>query len=112
MHRFISETAQYGDLTRGPYVVDEHTRTQMKRVLSEIQDGRFAREWIAEYRAGNPNYRALKQADLEHPIEAVGRKLRAGMPWLNPRGEAPANPSATAASTSTTPQATPAEAGA
>ena len=107
MHRFISETAQYGDLTRGPYVVDEHTRTQMKRVLAEIQDGRFAREWIAEYRAGNPNYRALKQADLEHPIEAVGRKLRAAMPWLQPRGEAPANPSTTA-----TPQATPAEAGA
>jgi ketol-acid reductoisomerase len=92
MHRFISETAQYGDLTRGPYVVDEHTRAQMKRILAEIQDGRFAREWIAEYRAGNPNYRALKQADLEHPIEAVGRKLRAAMPWLQPRGEAPANP--------------------
>ena len=91
MHRFISETAQYGDLTRGPYIVDEHTRAQMKRVLAEIQDGRFAREWIAEYRAGNPNYRALKQADLEHPIEAVGRKLRAGMPWLQPPGETPAN---------------------
>ncbi|WP_051282711.1 ketol-acid reductoisomerase [Silanimonas lenta] len=112
MHRFISETAQYGDLTRGPYVVDEHTRTQMKRVLAEIQDGRFAREWIAEYRAGNPNYRALKQADLEHPIEAVGRKLRAAMPWLQPRGEAPANPPATAASTTASPQAKPAEASA
>ncbi len=110
MHRFISETAQYGDLTRGPYVVDEHTRTQMKRVLAEIQDGRFAREWIAEYRAGNPNYRALKQADLEHPIEAVGRKLRAGMPWLNPRSDAPANPSTANPTSVVNPQAKPAEA--
>src|SRR3546814_3050417 len=76
---FISETAQYGDLTRGPYVVDEHTKAQMKKVLTEIQDGTFAREWIAEYQAGNPRYRALKQADLAHPIEQVGQKLRAAM---------------------------------
>jgi ketol-acid reductoisomerase len=90
MHRFISETAQYGDLTRGPYVVDEHTRAQMHRVLDEIRSGQFAREWIAEYQAGNPHYRALKQADLEHPIEAVGRRLRAAMPWLQPRPAATA----------------------
>ncbi len=82
MHEFISETAQYGALTRGNYVVDDNTRAQMRKVLTEIQDGTFARQWIAEYAAGNANYKALKQADLEHPIEATGRKLRANMPWL------------------------------
>ena len=87
MHQFISETAQYGDLTRGPYVVDDHTKAQMKKVLTEIQDGTFAREWIAEYQAGNPRYRKLKQADLEHPIETVGKKLRAAMSWLDKDGE-------------------------
>ena len=83
MHEFISETAQYGDLTRGPYVIDDHARAQMKKILAEIQDGTFARQWIAEYASGNANYKALKQADLEHPIEAVGKKLRAGMKWLD-----------------------------
>ena len=86
MHEFISETAQYGALTRGDYVVDANTRAQMRKVLSEIQDGTFARQWIAEYAAGNAHYKAMKQADLEHPIEATGRKLRAHMPWL---GNAP-----------------------
>src|SRR5690554_2909571 len=82
MHEFISETAQYGDLTRGPYVIDDHAKAQMKKILDEIQDGTFARQWIAEYAAGNANYKALKQADLDHPIEAVGRKLRGAMKWL------------------------------
>lgn len=83
MHEFISETAQYGDLTRGPYVIDDHARARMRKILAEIQDGTFARQWIAEYQSGNANYKALKQADLEHPIEATGRKLRAAMPWLD-----------------------------
>ncbi len=83
MHEFISETAQYGDLTRGPYVIDAHARAQMKKILAEIQDGTFARQWIAEYAAGNGNYRALKQADLQHPIEQVGRTLRGAMQWLD-----------------------------
>jgi len=83
MHEFISETAQYGALTRGTYVVDDNTRAQMKKVLTEIQDGTFARQWIAEYAAGNANYKKLKQGDLEHPIEAVGKKLRANMKWLS-----------------------------
>lgn len=82
MHEFISETAQYGALTRGHYVVDENTRAQMRKVLAEIQDGTFARQWITEYQAGNANYKALKQADLDHPIEAVGKRLRANMKWL------------------------------
>lgn len=88
MHEFISETAQYGDLTRGPYVVDEHTRAQMRKILTEIQDGSFARQWIAEYAAGNANYKALKQADLDHPIEAVGKRLRAAMTWLHDDADA------------------------
>ena len=82
MNYSVSDTAEYGGYLSGPRVIDAGTKDRMRQILAEIQDGRFAREWIAEYRAGNPNYRALKQADLEHPIEAVGRKLRAAMPWL------------------------------
>ncbi|MFA5591608.1 MAG: ketol-acid reductoisomerase [Lysobacteraceae bacterium] len=82
MHQFISETAQYGDLTRGPRVVDEHTRQQMRAVLREIQDGQFAREWIAEHKAGRGRYQELKQRDLDHQIESVGARLRANMSWL------------------------------
>ena len=82
MHQFISETAQYGDLTRGPRVVDAHAREQMRQVLREIQDGQFAREWIAEHKSGRANYQALKQKDLDHPIEEVGKRLRASMSWL------------------------------
>ena len=96
MHEFISETAQYGALTRGNYVVDDNTRAQMRKVLAEIQDGTFARQWIAEYAAGNANYKAMKQADLDHPIEAIGKKLRANMKWLASSQAAPAKPAATA----------------
>ncbi len=90
MHQFISETAQYGDLTRGPRIVDAQTRQHMREVLDEIRTGQFAREWIAEYKAGNPQYQALKQKDLDHPIEKVGAALRAKMPWLNAGKAAPA----------------------
>ena len=82
MHKYVSETAQYGDLTRGPRVINEETRARMREVLAEIRDGRFAREWVAEYAAGNGHYHALKQRDLEHPIEKVGAALRAQMAWL------------------------------
>ncbi len=82
MLQFVSETAQYGDYTRGPRVVDEGTKARMKEVLREIQDGSFAREWTAEYAAGLPNYRKFKEADLAHPIEKVGAQLRARMAWL------------------------------
>jgi len=96
MHEFISETAQYGALTRGSYVVDDNTRAQMRKVLTEIQDGTFAKQWIAEYASGNANYQALKRGDLEHPIEAVGKKLRANMKWLDnaPKTAAAAAPAA------------------
>ena len=99
MHEFISETAQYGALTRGPYVVDEHTRAQMKKILAEIQDGSFARQWIAEYKSGNANYKALKQADLDHPIEATGKKLRATMAWLSTAPQSTTAPAAAATKT-------------
>ena len=95
MHEFISETAQYGALTRGDYIVDANTRAQMKKVLTEIQDGTFARQWIAEYAAGNANYKAMKQGDLDHPIEAIGKKLRSNMKWLA-TAPAPAKPAADA----------------
>jgi ketol-acid reductoisomerase len=83
MLTFVSETAQYGDYTRGPRVVDAGTKDRMRAVLKEIQDGSFAREWIAEHAAGLPNYKAHKQRDMEHPIEKVGAELRSKMTWLN-----------------------------
>jgi ketol-acid reductoisomerase len=82
MHQFVSETAKYGDLTRGPRIVDEHVRDSMRKVLEEIRSGQFAREWIAENEAGQPRYRELLQQDLNHPIERVGRTLRERMAWL------------------------------
>lgn len=84
MLQFVSETAQYGDYVSGPRVVDAGVKARMKEVLREIQDGTFARNWTAEYAAGLPNYQRLKQADLDHPIEQVGQKLRARMAWLHP----------------------------
>jgi ketol-acid reductoisomerase len=83
MLTFVSETAQYGDYTRGPRVVDAGTKDRMRAVLKEIQDGSFAREWIAEHAAGLPNYKAYKQRDVEHPIEKIGAELRSKMTWLN-----------------------------
>jgi ketol-acid reductoisomerase len=82
MHQFVSDTAKYGDLSRGPRIVDEHTRGRMREVLGEIRDGSFAREWQAEHEAGLPRYKAMLAADLDHPVEKVGRDLRARMSWL------------------------------
>jgi ketol-acid reductoisomerase len=82
MHQFVSDTAKYGDLSRGPRIIDEHTRERMRAVLGEVRDGTFAREWQAEHEAGLPHYKALLAADLSHPIEKVGRDLRARMSWL------------------------------
>jgi ketol-acid reductoisomerase len=82
MHRFISETAKYGDLTRGPRIVNKATKREMKKVLSEIQEGKFARQWIKETRTGRKNYTRLMNKDLKHQIEKVGLKLRDRMPWL------------------------------
>jgi ketol-acid reductoisomerase len=82
MHEFISETAAYGDLTRGPKVVDDHVREKMKEVLTDIRDGTFAREWIEENEAGQREYKRLMSEDLAHQIENVGANLRSRMDWL------------------------------
>lgn len=73
MLEFVSETAQYGDYVSGPRVIDAGTKARMKDVLTDIQNGTFTKNWVAEYDAGLPNYNKFKQADLEHPIEEVGR---------------------------------------
>ncbi|MBI4566184.1 MAG: ketol-acid reductoisomerase [Planctomycetes bacterium] len=84
MHRFVSETAKFGDLTRGPRIVDARVREAMKQILAEIHSGAFAKEWIAENQAGRPRYTALLERDLNHPLEKVGRELRSRMSWLQP----------------------------
>jgi len=82
MRYTVSNTAQYGDVTRGPRVIDARVRGEMKRILGEIQSGRFASEWLLETQAGQPSFRALTQQGAEHPLEAVGARLRGLMPWL------------------------------
>ncbi|TKB89885.1 MAG: ketol-acid reductoisomerase [Nitrospira sp.] len=82
MRYSISTTAKYGDVTRGPRVVTEQTKQEMKRILDEIQTGRFAKEWVLENQANRPVYNALLAKGEAHPIEAVGAKLRGMMPWL------------------------------
>ena len=81
----VSDTAEYGDLTRGPRVIDEHVRDNMRKVLADIQDGTFAREWIAENDEGRPRFNPLRQAARTSEIHEVGQGLRAMMPWMNPR---------------------------
>ncbi|MGQ9570639.1 MAG: ketol-acid reductoisomerase [Thermodesulfovibrionales bacterium] len=82
MRYSISNTAQYGDLTRGPRIITEETKKEMRKILEEIQSGQFAKEWILECRANKPVFNALTRKGEEHPIEKVGEKLRAMMPWL------------------------------
>ena len=82
MRYSISTTAEYGDLTRGPRIITDETRAEMRRILAEIQDGSFAQEWIDENRNGLPNYKRLVEEGKQHPIEAVGNELRAMMPWI------------------------------
>jgi ketol-acid reductoisomerase len=83
MRYSVSDTAEYGDLTRGPRVISEAVREEMRAILEEIQTGRFAEEWIAESESGRPNFSALRQAGRDHPIEKVGAELRAMMPWIS-----------------------------
>jgi|SRR5579884_3386278 len=80
----ISNTAEYGDYTRGPRVVDEHVRAQMRKILDEIQSGDFAREWIAENRAGQENFRRMRQEQAGTEVESVGKELRSHMDWIKP----------------------------
>ncbi len=82
MRYSVSDTAEYGDYTRGPRIIDDMVRDEMEQILAEIQDGSFAKEWILENQAGRPTYNALKRMDEEHLIEIVGKELRQMMPWL------------------------------
>ena len=82
MRYSISDTAEYGDMTRGPRIVTDDTRAEMRRILDEIQTGKFAQEWILENQAGRPVFNALRKKSAEHPIEEVGERLRSMMPWI------------------------------
>ncbi|MBU0506419.1 MAG: ketol-acid reductoisomerase [bacterium] len=82
MEETISNTAEYGALTRGPFVIDDHVKTKMQKVLHQVQSGSFAKEWVSEYEVGCPKFQALRNKSKDHTIEKVGAKLRGMMPWL------------------------------
>jgi ketol-acid reductoisomerase len=82
MRYSISNTAEYGDYTRGPRVISPAVREEMKKILADIQSGRFARDWVLENQAGQPSFKATRRMHAEHSIEEVGAKLRAMMPWI------------------------------
>jgi ketol-acid reductoisomerase len=81
----ISETAKYGDITRGPRVINANTKKEMKKILTEIQNGKFVKQWVAEYKGGLKNYNALLKAGEKHQIEKTGERLRNLMPWMPKR---------------------------
>ena len=87
MRYSVSDTAEYGDYTRGPRVVSEDTKKEMKKILSEIQSGQFAREWVLENQANRAGFLAMRRRDAEHQIEEVGKRLRAMMSWIKPPRE-------------------------
>ncbi len=82
MRYSISNTAEYGDYTRGSRVISDEVKAEMKRILADIQSGRFARDWVLENNAGQPSFKAMRRAAAEHDIEKVGERLRAMMPWI------------------------------
>jgi ketol-acid reductoisomerase len=82
MRYSVSNTAEYGDYTRGPRIVTDETKAEMKRILKEVQTGQFAREWILENKANAPGFKAMRKAERNHPIEDVGRRLRRLMTWI------------------------------
>src|SRR2546425_5302368 len=84
MRYSISDTAEYGDMTRGPRIVSAETKAEMKKILGEIQSGAFAREWVLENQANRAGFLAMRRRDAEHPIEEVGKRLRAMMSWIKP----------------------------
>jgi len=83
MRYSVSNTAEYGDYTRGPRIITDQTRAEMKKILNEIQSGQFAREWILENKANAPAFKAIRRRERNHPIEVVGRQLRRLMSWIN-----------------------------
>jgi ketol-acid reductoisomerase len=88
MRYSVSDTAEYGDYYAGPKIITQETRQTMKKLLRDIQDGTFAKNWILENQAGRPVYNARKKEEAEHLIEKVGKELRAMMPWIKPKGKA------------------------
>jgi ketol-acid reductoisomerase len=84
MRYSVSDTAEYGDYTRGPRVVSDATKAEMKKILAEIQSGQFAREWVLENQANRAGFLAMRRRDADHPIEEVGKRLRAMMAWIKP----------------------------
>jgi ketol-acid reductoisomerase len=78
----ISETAKFGDVTRGPRVINAKVRAEMEKILKEIKNGAFAKEWVADHKAGKKKYHELLKAGAAHPIEKTGAKLRGLMPWI------------------------------
>ncbi len=82
MRKRVSDTAEYGDYTRGKRIINERTRKEMKKILREVQSGKFAREWIRENKKGRPNFNKYREEAARHPVEKVGAELRAMMPWM------------------------------
>jgi len=82
MRKRVSDTAEYGDMTRGKRVIDKKTRKEMKKILAEVQSGKFAKEWIKENEKGRPNYNKMSEGESRHKIEEVGKELRGMMPWM------------------------------
>jgi ketol-acid reductoisomerase len=87
MRYSVSDTAEYGDYTRGPRVVSDETKREMKKILGEIQSGQFAREWVLENQANRAGFLAMRRRDADHPIEEVGKRLRSMMSWIKPPRE-------------------------
>jgi len=83
MRYSVSNTAEYGDYTRGPRIVTEQTKAEMKKILLEIQTGQFAKEWILENKANQPTFQAMRRRDRDHPLEKIGKELRAMMTWID-----------------------------
>jgi ketol-acid reductoisomerase len=98
MRDAVSNTAKYGDYTRGERIITAETRAAMRKILDEIQSGQFAQEWVAEHAAGKPRFVDFRKKHAAHPIEVVGRKLRNLMPWMrgNPTRPEPVEASGTA----------------
>ena len=82
MNYSVSNTAEFGEYMSGPRIITDETKAEMRRVLKDIQTGRFTSEWIQEFKAGLPRFKAIRRVNDEHPIEEVGAKLRAMMPWI------------------------------
>jgi ketol-acid reductoisomerase len=84
MRYSVSDTAEYGDYSRGPRVIDDRVRAEMRKILHEIQTGQFAREWVLENQANRASFLATRRVEADHQIEEVGKRLRSMMSWIKP----------------------------